>query len=397
MKFSIRQVFFNLKLALVLLVVGVIFLSIEVIAISQYSSKLSALKNQHFLVKKIISTDLNDSAMAFIMINSDLAELQLFTRHANQTVYLDSLTGTQEEQKLLGNTLTSSSDEFQEAVLFWVESMEKSRNPMYKRMLSSKNLYVSDIDRMIDYQIQLIDDTVNITKKTVLALLIFSFLVFFFYQWRLKQVYRDIKHACTLDHNVDKEETATEEIDFIVRKLYRRMPSSSSNPMLLNLQSGLNNEKGMVTAYNAKRNSKIKGTLFLAHFEIDRYDEVCSKLSNEEVGNILRKLGEILSMYEQPFDTIGHLENNSFAFLMTRSSKDVALGDAERIISSVHESIFPVSSGVFKITLSGGFLLKSPSKTLEETLKDVAKITEKAKEAGGNRMAQLRQSSDVFR
>jgi hypothetical protein len=63
----------------------------------------------------------------------------------------------------------------------------------------------------------------------------------------------------------------------------------------------------------------------------------------------------------------------------------------------VHESIFPVSSGVFKITLSGGFLLKSPSKTLEETLKDVAKITEKAKEAGGNRMAQLRQSSDVFR
>lgn len=397
MKPSIRQIFFNLKLALVLLGLGVTFLSIELMTISQYSDRLSALKNQHLIIKKIMTTDLSDSAMATIAINSDLAELQLFTKLSNQNVQLDSFIGTQGEQESLGRMLVSSSGTFQEATLFWVESMENSRKAMYGRMESAKNLYLVDIDRMIDYQIQLIDDAVSMAKATVLVLFAFGFLVFFFYQWRLKQIYHDIKHACSLDSSGEKSEAATEELDFIVRKLSRKMPNANTNPLLLNPQSGLNNEKGMIAVYNAKRNSKIVGTLFLTLFEIDKYGELSSKLSKEELNDITRKLGEILSMYEQPFDVIGHLDNNTFAFLMARSSKDTALGDAEKIISSVAESVFPISSGAIKITLSGGFLLKVPSKTLEEALGDAAKISAKAKDAGGNRIAQLRESAGVFR
>ncbi len=397
MKLSIRQIFFNLKLALAFLGLGVTFLSIELITISEYSNRLSALKNQHLLIKKIMTTDLSDSAMATITINSDLAELQLFTKLSNQNVKLDLFIRTQGEQESLGHMLTSSSGIFQEAALFWAESMGNSRRSMYDRMETAKNLYIVDIDRMIDYQIQLIIDAVSMAKTTVLILFIFGFLVFFFYQWRLKQIYHDIKHACAIDSTGEKSEATTEELDFIVRKLSRKMPTSNTNPILLNPQSGLNNEKGMIAVYNTKRNSKIVGTLFLTLFEIDKYHELSSKLSKEELNDITRKLGEILSMYEQPFDVIGHLENNTFAFLMARSTKDTALGDAEKIISSVAESVFPISTGAIKITLSGGFLLKVPSKTLEEALGDAAKISVKAKDTGGNRIAQLRESASVFK
>lgn len=397
MKLSIRQIFFNLKLALAFLGLGVTFLSIELITISEYSNRLSALKNQHLLIKKIMTTDLSDSAMATITINSDLAELQLFTKLSNQNVKLDLFIRTQGEQESLGHMLTSSSGIFQEAALFWAESMGNSRRSMYDRMETAKNLYIVDIDRMIDYQIQLIIDAVSMAKTTVLILFIFGILVFFFYQWRLKQIYHDIKHACAIDSTGEKSEATTEELDFIVRKLSRKMPTSNTNPILLNPQSGLNNEKGMIAVYNTKRNSKIVGTLFLTLFEIDKYHELSSKLSKEELNDITRKLGEILSMYEQPFDVIGHLENNTFAFLMARSTKDTALGDAEKIISSVAESVFPISTGAIKITLSGGFLLKVPSKTLEEALGDAAKISVKAKDTGGNRIAQLRESASVFK
>lgn len=397
MKLSIRQIFFNLKLALAFLGLGVTFLSIELITISEYSNRLSALKNQHLLIKKIMTTDLSDSAMATITINSDLAELQLFTKLSNQNVKLDLFIRTQGEQESLRHMLTSSSGIFQEAALFWAESMGNSRRSMYDRMETAKNLYIVDIDRMIDYQIQLIIDAVSMAKTTVLILFIFGFLVFFFYQWRLKQIYHDIKHVCAIDSTGEKSEATTEELDFIVRKLSRKMPTSNTNPILLNPQSGLNNEKGMIAVYNTKRNSKIVGTLFLTLFEIDKYHELSSKLSKEELNDITRKLGEILSMYEQPFDVIGHLENNTFAFLMARSTKDTALGDAEKIISSVAESVFPISTGAIKITLSGGFLLKVPSKTLEEALGDAAKISVKAKDTGGNRIAQLRESASVFK
>lgn len=397
MKLSIRQIFFNLKLALVLLGLGVTFLSIELMTISQYSDRLSALKNQHLIIKKIMATDLRDSAMATISTNSNLAELQLFTKLSNQNVQLDSFIGTQGEQQSLGRMLLSSSESFQEAALFWAESMENSRDSMYGRMESAKNLYLIEIDQMIDYQIQLIDNAVSMAKTTVLFLFVFGFLVFFFYQWRLKQIYHDIKHACALDSNGEKQEAVTEELDFIIRKLSRKMPNANTNPILLNSQSGLNNEKGMIAVYNTKRNTKNIGTLFLTLFEIDKYSELSSKLSKEELNDIIRKLGEILSMYEQPFDVIGHLDNNTFAFLMARSSKDTALGEAQKIISSVAESVFPVVTGVIKITLSGGFLLKIPSKTLEEALGDAAKISTKAKDAGGNRIAQLRESAGVFK
>ena len=179
MKLSIRQIFFNLKLALAFLGLGVTFLSIELITISEYSNRLSALKNQHLLIKKIMTTDLSDSAMATITINSDLAELQLFTKLSNQNVKLDLFIRTQGEQESLRHMLTSSSGIFQEAALFWAESMGNSRRSMYDRMETAKNLYIVDIDRMIDYQIKLIIDAVSMAKTTVLILFIFGFLVFF--------------------------------------------------------------------------------------------------------------------------------------------------------------------------------------------------------------------------
>jgi len=79
------------------------------------------------------------------------------------------------------------------------------------------------------------------------------------------------------------------------------------------------------------------------------------------------------------------------------SCKDIALSEAEKIVESVKESIFATQQGIQKITLSGGLSLKIPSKTLEESLPDVAKLVEKAKESGGNRVAQLRDKADMYR
>ena len=397
MKLSIRQIFFNLKVALVILGLGVTLLSVELINISQYSDRLAALKNQHVLIKKITATNLNDVDMATIAINGDLAELKLFAKLSNKQALLDPIIASQAEQESLSRTLISTSNAFQESALFWAESMKVSREAMYERMISARNLYLVDIDVMIDYQIQLINESIYIAKITVLTLFFFGLLTFFLYRWRLNQIYRDINIACSLDTNEDKPDVITEELDFIVRRLSRKIPISNTNLTLLNPQSGINNEKGVFTVYSAKRNVKPTGTLFVTLFEIDKHDELASKLSTEEMGNMYKKLAEILSMYEQPLDIIGHLDNNSFVFLMMRNSKDSALSDAEKIVASIHDSIFPTQQGSIKITLSGALLLKIPSKSLEDALMDASKIVTKAKESGGNRVAQLRDGADMYR
>jgi len=73
------------------------------------------------------------------------------------------------------------------------------------------------------------------------------------------------------------------------------------------------------------------------------------------------------------------------------------LSDVEKIISSVSDSIFATSQGATKITLSAGFIVKLPAKSLKVSLHDAKKVMEKAKESGGNRVAQLREHVDVFR
>ncbi len=111
----------------------------------------------------------------------------------------------------------------------------------------------------------------------------------------------------------------------------------------------------------------------------------------------LKKLGEIIAMYEQALDIIAHLDDDRFAFLMSRNTKEGTLNEVEKIISSVSDSIFATSQGATKITLSAGFIVKIPAKSLEDSLLDAKKVAERAKNSGGNRVAQLRDQVDTFR
>ncbi len=397
MKNSIRQIFFNLKTMLILLGLGTAGLCIQLINIGDYSDRLAALKNQHELIKKITATNLQDSDMATIAINGDLAELKLFTKLSSKSALLDPIIASTSQQESLERSLMTTSNAFQEAALFWSESMQMSRDAMHERMISARNLYRIDIDGMIDYQVQLMNDSVSVAKITGFILFFIGLFTFLFYQWRLNQIYRDINMACSLDTNETKPDATTEELDFIVRRLSRKMPLVNTSPNLLNPVSGLNNEKGILTLYNAKKNVKAAGTLYVVLFEIDKHDELLSRLTKDEMIGIYKKLAEILSMYEQPNDIIGHLDNNSFALIMTRGSKELALADAEKVVASIHDSIFQTLQGSIKITVSAGILLKIPSKSLEVSLEDAAKIVVKAKESGGDRVAQLRNGSDMYR
>lgn len=270
MKLSIRQIFFNLKLSLFVLGSGIILLAMILVTISQFSERLDALKNQHILIKKITSTNLHDFDMATITINGNIAELALFTKLANKETFLNFLLTSDEKEKSLNQALVTTSSKFQESALFWLESMPVSRSAMYDRMIFERNLYSMDIDNMIDYQISLINESVWIAKITVLIIAVLGLMTFFFYQWRLNQIYSDIKKASSVDEGI-QHETVTEEVDFIIKRLARKMPVVNTNPTLLDPQSGLNNQKGMNTVFNLKRNTKTMGSLFIVLFEIDQY------------------------------------------------------------------------------------------------------------------------------
>lgn len=394
---SIRQIFFNLKLSLSLLAIGITLLGLQLYNITQYSDRLAALKNQHVIIEKTISTDLSDISMANIIVSGNISELALAVKLSSREAIFDTFSSSAQEQELLSRSLTSASEAFQDAALFWIQSMANNKEGMRERMMAARSAYLIEIDRMIDYQIHLINQSISVAKTTVSVIFVFGMFTFLYYLFRLNQIYNDINKACSVDLDGTKPEVKTQEIDFIVKRLARKGPSTASNPTLLNPLSGLTNEKGMISVYNIKRATKSSNSLFITLFEIDQHENMLKALSKEDVGALYRKIGEILSMYEQPQDVIAHLDDNRFVFIMSRSSKDIALSEAEKIVASVHESMFNTDQGTIKVSMSAGFMLKAPNKSIEESIADASKLVDISKENGGNRVAQLRDRTDSYR
>lgn len=396
MNLSVRKIFSNIKLALFVLMTGITLLSLQLFHLTHYAERLSALKNQHLLIEKVISTDTADIKMASILVNGALSELALCLKHSGEETFFDSLFASRDEQAALLRSLSTSSQSFQDDALFWIDSMAPSRSAMQERMMQSRTTYLRDIDRMVDYQIHMMSQAVSMAEMTAFSLFIVILITFFLYRYRLNQVYHDIDQVCALDVDGSKAHVTTKEFDFILKRLARRSSQVTTNPTLLH-PSGVNNEKGLLSAFNAKKAGQAANTLFLCIFEVDHYTSLVNSLSKEESAAMFKKLADIFAMYEQPLDTIAHLENDQFVFFLSRNNKEIALGVCEKIVQSVAESTFMSAQGAVKITLSAGFLLKAPVKSLEEVIEEGRKLIEKAKESGGNRIAQLRGRTDSYR
>jgi GGDEF domain-containing protein len=386
---SIRKIFFHFKFALAVITGGMMILAVQLFHVASYADRLSALKNQHALIDKVIKADLNDISMANIVIHGALSELTLSVKRSGEEELLDSFVSSNDEQASLLRSLTLSSDIFQKTMMTWIVTPELKRQQAYQDVLSARTALLTDIDHMIDYQIQCTAQSVASAKMTGLILLIIVAISFFFFRSRLNLIYSDIDTLCSVD--VDgKRITHTEEANFIVKHFGRKSMQNGVNSALLHPLSGLYNDKGLMSSFSMKKSAKSGNNLFLALFKVDDYDTLRQGLSSEELGNVYRKLGEMLSMYEQSHDILAHLEDDTLVFLLSRGSKESALDECNRFIEAVRLSSFATAQGVIKISLSGGFILKAPIKTLEESIDDVRKILAKAIEKGGNQVSQIR-------
>ncbi|HEX5329138.1 hypothetical protein [Sulfuricurvum sp.] len=398
MLLSIQKIFTNLKTALFILTAVAIVLTLQLFQITNFSDRLGELKKQRLLIDKIVHSDLSDPKMASILINGSLSEIALSIKLSSSEGMLDSFITANEENASIVPSLVASSQAFSESALSWSESLPISRDSRHTQMINSRNAFLGEIDRMVDHQIYLLNTSVEMAKITTLTLLTLIIFVFLFYRSRLNQIYSDIDKVCALDTNGEAKIVLTKEMDFIQKRLARRTiqaPSACSG--LINPASGLNNFKGLMTVFNAKKSSRASNTIFLAVFEIDQYASLIKSLSKEDSGNLFKKIGDIIALYEQPLDITAHLDDDHIVFVMSRNSKKIALEDCEKIIHTVEQSGFNTVTGVIKVTLSGGFLLKIPVKSIDEAIQDALKLVEKAKENGGNRIAQLREQSDSYR
>lgn len=399
MLLSIKKIFSNIKSTFFFLFLGIALLVLELFLISEYTFRLNQLQNQHLLIDKIMKMKMSDPQMVSIAINGIISEINLAVKLSSQKTFLETFNSNAKYLSTLTRSLETSSEKFQNSALSWSASLKIPHNETEQmQLLNAKNTFVISISDLTAYTVQRLDESITTAKWSSILLLIITLFIFFRYRYRLQQIYSDIDKACALDTNGEQKIAKTQEIDFVLKRLLRRTfqtPSACSG--LINPSSGLNNLKGLLTLCNTKKASRTSNTIFIAVFEIDQYDTMVKPLPKEESGNLFKKIGEIIALREQPLDITAHLDDDHIVCVLSRNSKHIALEDCEKIVHAVEASAFTTTKGVIKLTLSGGFLLKTPVKSIEEGIDDALQLVKKAKESGGNRIAQLRDRADSYR
>jgi diguanylate cyclase (GGDEF)-like protein len=225
----------------------------------------------------------------------------------------------------------------------------------------------------------------------VLVLLALIVLSYFWISGRLVLIKNDILNLYEYDNEESADFTSVE-ADIVARRLCRTVKTpTTSNPAFLDALTGINNYKGFIREFGDKKSYKLNNYTALCIFAIDKLHDMEMQYSQAFVETILKKVGFMLTLYRQHNDVIGRLDHNQFAIIVSRQNKSSAINDCELIRKSVQESPFTTSDGQnLTITLSGGFVQKLSSQTLDEMITKANKVLLVSLQHGGNRIAQLR-------
>jgi GGDEF domain-containing protein len=396
MLLSIRKIFSHLKILLLLLGGGVGLLTFQLLSIAQTGERLNQLQEQRNLTESIVHADTKEPKMGAILIEGLTSELSLKLKNFSEEGYFSVLNENREEQLALQDTLTASAEAFRTQALSWSQSLgTKGESGSYRRLIEHQTLYHREIEEMIGFEAALIARSAATAKGAGIALFLLGLGVYLFYRNRLNLIYRDIDRACAIDIDKENKTIRTKEIDFILKRLSRKSTHSAPLPVLSNPTTGMHNQKGLINAFNAKKSSRGSNSVFVALFEIDQYTSLINTLTPEEMAGVFKKIGEIVSLYEQPLDVSAHTDNDQIVFLLSRNDKYSALDDCQKIIQSVAAAGFMSSKGIIRITVSGGFLFKTPNKSVDEAIEDALELAQKAKENGGNQLVQFKNRADI--
>ncbi len=233
----------------------------------------------------------------------------------------------------------------------------------------------------------------NLYQYLVYFAFLVSLMSTLWFSRRLSYVYKDIRTLYSVDESGKSRMFLTEEAEMITKRMSRK-PTATENPAFIDPVTEVNNYKGLLHGF-ANRKGNNGASLTVCVFAIDNFKELEKKYKKDLTNQILKKIAFMFSLYEQHTDVLGRIDYDQFVLVLNRATKDAALNDCEQLRKSIEEARFKAPKGEsIGVTVSGGFVVKTPNKQLDQTIAHAKEVLVAAIKQGGNRIAQLRDSSD---
>jgi diguanylate cyclase (GGDEF)-like protein len=268
-----------------------------------------------------------------------------------------------EELKKLGTELNA----FNREAKAWYQADTKNLKERNRAMQNARHAILVHIDAIVQKNIGYDKAKFDLEQWAVYAAALVAFLMFFHFSRRFRLIFKDIHSLYGVETKGQEHEIVTEEIGLVAKRMNRK-PSTSDNPAMIDPITGINNYKGLLFAFSE---AKIKeGTaVAVCVFEVDGFKELDRQYPKSFTQAVLKKIGFMMSLYEQHTDILARTDYSQFAMVFARNTHELALRDCEQVRRAVEEAVFKIPEGQnIHLTISGGFVQKSSAVSLEETI-----------------------------
>jgi len=398
MKHSIKTIFKNLSLLLIIISALSIFSVLLVLEYNLSFDKITNLKNQKHIISTLTKLKKDDIELALIQFNGKstqlLNEINKLRKSYKYDFSSNYIFNNKKEYLADLDKLSALTKHFNKvANLYYTDELDKNKKDEQLRKKQLENAFFSinhHIDSIILKDINYKETKFHLLEKISILLVLLVVFTTFWYRKRLSLVYRDILFLYSVDKNKKNYEIFTEEVDAISLRM-KRKPTASENPSMLDPITEINNVKGMIYSYADKKNLKESNFTGVTVFEIDNFSKTNRAFPQEFTQAVLKKIAFTISLHEQATDVIARTEYNQFTIIFSRASKEQLFKDIDIIRQSISEIKFTTPSREsIQITVSGGLMIKTNNASLDDAIKKAKEILAYAQRTGGNKISQIR-------
>ncbi len=376
-----------------MVVLSIIFLII--VGSSEYLSykKAENLKYEKTLATAVYKLDRDDLDLANIQYrgkNTILRhESDTLKSHYNNDLFNKLFKTVDHKQEL--SKLTKNISSFNDAAGEWYtqEKIEEEQDQANKEQFTNTyNTLTEQIDLLSSKNVVYDDNRRTILSAIGIPLLLLT-AISGFIVYRRSQERK--KKALEAEKNLQRSSYTVQTGQSLKQVEHTIKTPKNVNPAYLDKATGINNDKGFMHEYNEKKGQTQGNYTAVCLFAVDKLDELEAKFPAEFSETILKKVGFMLALYHHDRDIIGRLAHNSFVIMLSRGDKAGAVNDCELIRKSIEGTIFTTEGGQeLTITVSGGFLQKESTQSINDILAKAKKVLAMSIQHGGNRIAQLR-------
>ncbi|MDD5401354.1 MAG: GGDEF domain-containing protein [Sulfurimonas sp.] len=394
MKHSIKKIFRNLSFFL--LAVS-IFAGLAILATIDHLNsykKIDNLNNQKEIISSLTNLPKDNLELMFIELNGKSKQLHIEIdklrtlydyNFAEKYILLNSKEYLSDLDKL--NSLTTAFNK-EAYVHYYYEKESKSETTTKEELEKKASSLVKQIDSIIFKDITYSQRKFNIHKNATFLVFIITLLGFIWYKKRLDMIYKDLQFLFHVNHK--KHTIFSQEVGAISVRMNRKS-MAVDNPILLDPVTGINNIKGLMSAYSEKKGMKEDNFTSVSVLEIDNFSKTNRVYSQELTQAILKKIAFTMSLHEQVADVISRTDYNQFTIILSRPKKEDSFKEIENIRKSISElKLSSAELGEINITVSGGYVIKPNNVSLEESIRQAKKVLLHAQKSGKNKISQIK-------